>query len=262
MHSTRSDGRLSPDEVLRRCAQQGLDVIALTDHDMPPALPWGRHSVSGRDIRIVHAVELSTIHEDTEQHLLVYFPEEMPAAFAEFCRRLAVARADRYDEALQRIGLPGLQPADEAARSGQRALTRTHLARALVEAGHARTLQVAFDRWVGERAGLVPHVQLSFLTAIQHAVESGGVTSWAHPKLEQAQAWIKDVSAAGLHALEVYRPRMARPRQDGLIKLAARNGLALTGGSDYHGWSPGQLGSFSVSSRRVKDWARELSLTI
>lgn len=262
MHSTRSDGRLPPDEVLRQCAQHGLDVIALTDHDMAPVLPWGRHSVSGRNIRVLHGVELSTVHEDTEQHLLVYFPQEMPAGFAEFCRQLAVARAERYDEAIRRIDLPGLEPADEAARRGDRALTRTHLAKALVASGHARTLQEAFDRWAGERAGLVPHVRLKFLTAIRHAVEAGGVTSWAHPKLEQAQAWIKDAAAAGLHALEVYRPGIARPRQDGLIKLAARSGLALTGGSDYHGWSPGQLGAFSVSGRRVKSWARQLSLDV
>ena len=262
MHSNHSDGKLSPDEVLRQCAVGGLDVIALTDHDMPPALPWGRQTVAGRTIRVLHGVELSTTHEDTEQHLLVYFPREMPAAFAEFCRHLVIARADRYDEAVRRINLPGLHLADDAARRGEHALTRTHLSQALVDTGHARTLQDAFDRWVGERAGLVPHVRLQFLTAIRHAVAAGGITSWAHPKLSQARSWVKDAHAAGLHALEVYRPRMARTRQDGLIRLASRNRLALTGGSDYHGWSPGQLGAFSVSGRRVRDWARRLSLDV
>lgn len=262
MHSTRSDGKLSPQEVLRRCALGGLDIIALTDHDMPPALPWGRQSVAGRDIRVIHGVELSTTHEDTEQHLLVYFPREMPAGFAEFCRQLVIARADRYDEAVRRIDLPGIVPADDAARRGERALTRTHLSQALVETGHARNLQEAFDRWTGERAALVPHVRLSFLTAIRHAVAAGGITSWAHPNLDQAREWVKDAAAAGLHALEVYRPRIARTRQDGLIRLAARSRLALTGGSDFHGWSPGQLGAFSVSGRRVRDWGRRLSLHV
>jgi predicted metal-dependent phosphoesterase TrpH len=262
MHSTRSDGALSPEEVLRQCAVGGLDVIALTDHDMPPALPWGQQSVAGRSIRVLHGVELSTTHEDTEQHLLVYFPRQMPAGFMEFCRQLVIARADRYDEAVRRIDLPGLAPADPAARRGERALTRSHLAQALVETGHAANLQEAFDRWAGERAGLVPHVRLQFLTAIRHAVAAGGITSWAHPNLDQARAWIKDVVGAGLHALEVYRPGMARTRQDGLIRLAARNRLALTGGSDFHGWSPGQLGAFSVSGRRVRDWGRCLSLDV
>ena len=103
-----------------------------------------------------------------------------------------MARADRYTEAVRRIDLPGLPPADAQARRGERALTRTHLAQALVESGHARTLQDAFDRWAGERAGLVPHVRLQFLTAIRHAVAAGGITSWAHPKLDQAREWIKD----------------------------------------------------------------------
>ncbi|MFT5682631.1 MAG: putative metal-dependent phosphoesterase TrpH [Myxococcota bacterium] len=262
MHSTRSDGKLSPEEVLRQCAVSGLDVIALTDHDMPPALPWGMQTVAGRGIRVLHGVELSTTHEDTEQHLLVYFPREMPAGFAEFCKQLVIARADRYDEAVRRINLPGLELADAAARRGEHALTRTHLSMALVEAGHAATLQEAFDRWAGSKPGLVPHVRLSFLTAIRHAVAAGGVTSWAHPNLRQAREWVKEAASAGLHALEVYRPRMGKTRQDGLIRLAARNRLALTGGSDYHGWSHGQLGSFSVSGRRVRDWGRRLSLDV
>ena len=262
MHSTRSDGKLSPSEVLRRCAVGGLDVIALTDHDMPPALPHGQHSIAGRTIRVIHGVELSTTHEDTEQHLLVYFPQEMPASFAALCRTLVIARADRYDTAVKRIDLPGLELADERARRGERAITRTHLSQALVQAGHARTLHEAFDRWTGSRTGLVPHVQLQFIDAIEQAVAAGGITSWAHPRLDQAREWIKAVTAAGLHGLEVYRPRMGRTRQNGLIRLAARNGLVLTGGSDFHGWSPGQLGAFSVSGRRVRDWARQLSLEV
>ena len=262
MHSTRSDGKLPPEEVLAECARGGLDVIALTDHDMPPALACGPHTIGGHTIRVLHGVELSTTHNDTEQHLLVYFPGEMPEEFAEFCRQLSIARADRYDEAVRRIDRPGLKLADAAARRGERALTRTHLSQALVELGHAKTLQDAFDKWTGERAGLVPHVGLQFLTAIRHAAAAGGITSWAHPNLRHARAWVKEAADAGLHALEVYRPRMGRPRQDGLIRLAARHRLNLTGGSDYHGWSPGQLGSFSVSGRRVRDWARSLSLEV
>ncbi|MFT4974899.1 MAG: putative metal-dependent phosphoesterase TrpH [Myxococcota bacterium] len=260
MHSDRSDGRLPPQQVLERCALGGLDIIALTDHDLPPVLTAGTQQVAGRSIRVIHGVELSTMHEDTEQHLLVYFRDEIPAEFAAFCRQLVIARADRYDAAREAIGLPGIPPADEAARRGERSLTRTHIARAIVEAGHATTMNAAFDRWVGESAGLVPPVPVSFIGALQRAKEAGGVTSWAHPSLRRAESWVRDFAEAGLDALEVFRPSHGRTKREALLKLAWRHGLHMTGGSDYHGWTPGELGAFSMSGRAARPLAHRLGL--
>lgn len=262
MHSSLSDGRLSPQRVLERCARGGLDVISLTDHDLPPALAAGDHTVAGRRIRVLHGVELSTMHEGTEQHLLVYFRDQMPTDFAEFCRRLVVARADRYDEARENIGLPGIPAADEAARRGDRALTRTHLAQALVQAGHARTKDEAFDRWIGEHAGLVPPVAVDFLDALDTARAAGGVTSWAHPSLRRVQSWGKTFAEAGLDALEVFRPSHGRNRREALLQQAWRHGLHMTGGSDYHGWRPGELGAFSMSGRQARPLAHRLGLDL
>ena len=260
MHSTRSDGRLPPHEVLRRCAAGGLDVIALTDHDLPPVLDAGRHQFGAQSIRVLHGVELTTMHEDTEQHLLVYFRGEMPADFRDFCRELVVARADRYDTTVERLSLPGLERADDAARRGERSLTRTHLAQAIVAAGHAPDLQAAFDRYVGERAGIVPAVGLSFLAALERARAAGGVTSWAHPSLRRAETWAREFAAAGLDALEVFRPSFTRAQREGLMKIAFRCGLHMTGGSDYHGWTAGDLGAFSVSGRKLRPLAWRLGL--
>lgn len=260
MHSDRSDGRLSPGRVLEKCALGGLDIISLTDHDLPPVLRAGQHQIAGRTIRVLHGVELSTMHEDTEQHLLVYFKDEIPVDFADFCRTLVVARADRYDEARENINLPGVPPADEAARRGERSLTRTHLSQAIVAAGHARSMNEAFDRWVGERAGLVPPVPISFLDALQQAKAAGGVTSWAHPSLRRAASWAGTFAAAGLDALEVFRPSHGRKKREGLLRLAWRHGLHMTGGSDYHGWRPGELGAFSMSARQARPLAHRLGL--
>lgn len=262
MHSDRSDGRLSPRRVLEKCAQSGLDVISLTDHDLPPVLAAGKHSIAGRTIRVLHGVELSTMHENTEQHLLVYFRDEIPADFAAFCRELVIARADRYDTARQRINLPDIPPADEAARRGERSLTRTHLSQALVKAGYARTMDEAFERWTGERAGLVPPVPVSFLDALARAKAAGGVTSWAHPSLRRAEEWVATFAEAGLDALEVYRPSHGRAKREALTKLAWRHGLHLTGGSDYHGWTPGELGAFSMPGRVARPLAHRLGLPL
>ncbi|MEL6346441.1 MAG: PHP domain-containing protein [Myxococcota bacterium] len=261
MHSSRSDGRLSPGAVLAQCARGGLDVIALTDHDLPPVLDAGPQHVNGRDVHVIHGVELSTMHEGSEQHLLVYFPGTIPEDFAAFCRGLVIARADRYDEAVRRINLPGLALADDDARQGRRSVTRTHLSQALVAAGHAQNLEDAFSRWTGERAGLVPAVGVSFLDALQKAKTAGGLTSWAHPSRKKAEAWVAGFAAAGLDALEVYRPSFNRDKRDALTRLAWRNGLQVTGGSDYHGWRPGQLGAFSATDRQLRPIIQRLGLS-
>ena len=101
----------------------------------------------GHVLHVIAGAEISGVHEGREYHLLVYFEDQVPEAFAEFCTRRARARAHRYERAVSKIGLPGLPAADEDALRGDVSLTRHHLARALVDAGHAETLNEAFQRY-------------------------------------------------------------------------------------------------------------------
>jgi len=260
MHSDCSDGQLSPDRLLVHAAEGGLDVVALTDHDLAPVLQPGWHEVGGRKIRVIAGVELSTMYEDTEQHLLVYFPEEMPTEFAEWCTARARWRASWYDQVLDALALPEIPRADAAARAGQRTLTRLHLARALVDAGVVPSLAVAFKEWVGHDVGRIPPLNLGLLEALSVAVEAGGWTSWAHPQLAQAEAWASTLAGAGLHALEAWRAAGGTHRRDTLHRLAVRNHLAITGGSDWHGKGRRRLGSFSVPWRVLGETATALKL--
>lgn len=259
-HSSRSDGRYPPQVVLRQAALGGLHVLALTDHDLPPSLPWGPVQVGTASVRVVHGVEISATHRGTEQHLLVWFAGPMPESFAERCRELARARAARYAEAVQAIGLPELAMPDEQAWAGERSLTRYHLASALVAAGHAPGLGEAFGRWAGERCGFVPPIALSLVDAIAAAREVGGYTAWAHPDPDQARAWVAELAAAGLHALEAHRPGLNRSFRDDLARLAFNHRLGVTGGSDWHGWAPGPLGAFSLPLRSLDEVGRALGL--
>jgi 3',5'-nucleoside bisphosphate phosphatase len=260
LHSDASDGRHDPDELLRRCAAGGLDVVALTDHDLPPQRPAGPWSGGGRALRVVHGVELSGRHEDQELHLLAWFPGDMPAAVAALCRERARARAERYDRARASLGLPGVAPADDAARRGERSLTRHHLARALVEAGHARSVGDAFQRLIGRAQGHVPPVEVRFVDLVGRVREEGGFCSWAHPPPDQARAWTRTFAQAGLHALEAWRPGLGRFQRDALVGLALRHGLSVTGGSDWHGWGPPEPGAFAFSGRQAAPFLRFLGL--
>lgn len=248
MHSDRSDGRHPPDEVLARCAAGGLDVIALTDHDLAPALRPGTHEVGGRTIRVVGAAEVSGVHEGRELHLLVYFPAEVPPTYGSFLTQCAAARAQRYDAAVGRLDVP-LPPADPDAVAGRRALTRHHLARALVQSGRIRGVS---DAWSLLSPGrVVPLIELPFLDAIRGAVAAGAFTSWAHPALADAQRHLRDFVAAGLHAVEADRPGLPRPTRNGLRRLAKQHRLMITGGSDWHGWWQGNLGDYAFTGEHA-----------
>ena len=261
MHSDRSDGLLSPDDLLRRCAEGGLDVVALTDHDSVPALRPGPWRLAGRTIHVVHAAEVSGVHDGREYHLLVYFPGTVPPGFADLLRQLSAARAERYAQAASQLGLDGVPPPDDAARRGDRALTRVHLSRALVDAGHARNLEDAFQRFTGNRTGNVPLVTLDYREAIGLAREAGGLTSWAHPPLEAVRAYLPAFVHAGLQGLEACRPSLRGSDRSTLHRLAHKHGLLVTGGSDYHGF-PGQRppGQWSFPLREALPFARAMGL--
>jgi len=244
--------------MLKACALAGLDCVAITDHDIPPSLPAGRNLVDKRVIHVIHGAEVSGSHEGRELHLLVYFPGEMPEDYQAFCRNRAIARARRYERARKILDLPGIPPADEAAQKGERSLTRLHLAKAMVEAGVAKNTQDAFSRWLSGNPTLFPPVELTFTDAIRKARSAGGVCSWAHPSWEDASKWTTQFAAAGLQALEGFRPSVRKKSRKRFEKLARDNGLFLTGGSDWHGWKPGHLGDFAVNGEQATDFLNAL----
>lgn len=245
LHSTRSDGRLSPEALLAACSAGGLDVVALTDHDLASSLPVGQVEVGGRPITVISGAEVSGVHEGVEQHLLVYFRGEPPASFRAFCAERCRERAARYAEGVERLGLPGLPAPDDEAWRGARALTRQHLAEALVARGHARDLREAFRRYVGDAHPTVPPVSLSFVDAIAVSREAGGLTSWAHPSLARVERHLATFAAAGLHGVEAERPGLSGAERRRLRALARGHGLFVTGGSDWHGGAV-PVGLFAV----------------
>lgn len=257
MHSSASDGRYPPAEVLRRAALGGLDVIALTDHDLAGALSPGEHRVEGRDIRVIAGAELTGRHLGREYHLLVYFPGEPPTAFLDLCRSQSQARAERYNAAVSRLDL-GLEPASADAAAGRRALTRHHLGRALVQAGHAQSVTEGIQRFATRE--VVPLIDLPFVEAIRRCRALGGVTSWAHPPRQALLDHAQTFARAGLHALEGLRPGMRRQDRTFVKRVARRFGLVLTGGSDWHGWSSGSnLGLFRIRGEDLAPFLDRLS---
>ena len=263
-HSTASDGRYPAPFVLERALASGLDVLALTDHDLAPVLPHGfmerpadARGRTQKPLRIVHGAEITGAHEGKEYHLLVYFPGEMPTKFADFCKSRARFRAVRYDSTCERLGLP--DRASPEALAGDRALTRHHLAHALMaRAGENGAVRTWMDCFGLLRNPLnVPLCDLPYTEAIAIARDAGGTTSWAHPPLDAAQRFVEVFARAGLQALEGVRPRTDKPTKNGLKRLAAKHRLLLTGGSDWHGWTD-DFGHFSLAGEHSDRWIAAL----
>lgn len=259
LHSTRSDGALSPHDLLAQCAEGGLDVVALTDHDLSSGLPCGEHDVGGRTVRVVEGAEVSGVHDGREYHLLVYFPGEAPASFRAFCAQRCAERAERYATSVGNLDLDGLPAVDDLAARGHEAITRQHLAMALVDAGHAKDVRDAFKRFAADQHGHVPRVSLPFVEAIRIAREAGGVTSWAHPSVRAIESYLPAFVEAGLQGLEGIRPGLDRSKRKRIARAAKKHGLFLTGGSDWHGWTGGRPGLFHVERAELDGFLAALA---
>ena len=259
IHTSKSDGKLPGSEVLDRAIEGGLNWISITDHDATGAIQPGLHVRPHGSVRVLGGAEISGIHEGAEYHLLVYFPGEVPTEFLAFCQDRCQARAARYETGRTSLAIDGIPPADATSKLGQRALTRLHLAQALVNMGHTRSIQHAFDAHLATRHGHVPSVELSFVDAIGIAREHGGLTSWAHPNPNHAERHLETFAMAGLQGLEVLRPQMKKGQVNRLKNLAKKHKLFITGGSDWHGWNDPDLGQFSVEAQQIRGFLHALS---
>ena len=258
MHSTASDGRRSPAEVVELAVAGGLDVIALTDHDNTRGVRSAQDAAAGR-LRVVAGVELSSRWRGQSIHVLGYFVDPEAAPLTRHYRLLRERRRHRMAAMVARLCATGvrvtMREVDAQRRDRRVPHTRPHLARALVAAGHATSAAEAFDRYIGN--GLPGHVLVEAPTpeeVIGTVLAAGGVPVWAHPPVALLNELVPPMVDAGLGGLEVYRPWPAEVRK--LVSAQARRwGLLRTGGSDWHGRrSDPPLGTFSVSEDEVGEF--------
>ena len=258
IHSNRSDGVLSPEGVLKAAASGGLKVIALTDHDLSTALPFGWNTCEDRSVFVIHGADLSVSHEGTEQHILVYFPKSAPAEFQQYCMQRTEDRARRYDllrEWLQQRGVGPLPSASKRIEEGAHALTRLHLAQDVVKHNMASSVSEVFERWLHYQpySNYFPSIK----EVLEFATDVGGFSSWAHPRTEEASRWLAVFKKYGLNSVEGFRPTRGKHHRRKLRELAASLQLHVTGGSDTHGSS---LGAFAVPAVRFRSWMEPIGI--
>ncbi|MGI8752795.1 MAG: PHP domain-containing protein [Acidimicrobiales bacterium] len=241
-HSTVSDGSEPPMTVVDLAADAGLSAVALTDHDRLDGLADASRRGAERGIEVVPGCELSCEHPGT-MHLLVYFITAGDGPLQNELDWLQRARDDRNGLLASRLADLGLPVTIEEMEeeSGGTGTGRPHAAAILVRKGVVASVQEAFDRYLAKgQPAYVPKGRLSPEDALRLARTSGGVTVLAHPLslgLEPAllERQVGELAGLGLAGIECLYGRYAPADRSGLADMAARHGLAVTGGSDFHG---------------------------
>lgn len=234
-HTTCSDGSLTPTELVEAAIAQGVKALAITDHDTLAG--WDEaQAAAEHDLEIVPGVELSTVWANHSVHILGFYPNreqfEPPLRDRLDGRK---RRAQAMVEKLAELGYPVALPE----MGDGIAPCRPHIARAMLEAGHVKTYDEAFDRFLSEgKAAYVQYEKFSAIEGIRLLRDCGAVPVWAHPFLFRGGNLPQVLEAfmdAGLMGLEVYHPTHSPGQVATLRELCAENNLVKTGGSDYHG---------------------------
>ena len=248
LHTTFSDGKLTPAELVNLCHRQGLRTISISDHDSTEGLPEAFEAAEALgDMRIIPGIELSTDIPGAEIHLLGYFLDWSSPGLRATLQSFREGREGRAERMVERLGELGVHLDFERVRelSGGGAIGRPHIAQAMVEKGYVQYLRDAFDRYLGRRGpAYVERSKLTPREAIELVLSHGGVPVMAHPTysstksgregLRDVAGILRDLKTSGLAGVEVYYGDYTPEQVDALRKTADDLGLIPCGGSDYH----------------------------
>jgi predicted metal-dependent phosphoesterase TrpH len=236
-HTTASDGRATPEELIALASAADLQSIAVTDHDTLDGLPAAQAAADAAGIRLVHGIELSTIDGTREIHLLGLHltTTDVLAGRLVAVQEARVDRAEAMVAKLNTLGMPVTMEMVQREAAGG-AVGRPHVARALLAGGWVRDMRDAFDRYLGDgKPANVGKLRLELEEGIALIHEAGGVAVWAHPQGEGNRDRIARFAALGLDGVEVRHPSHGSEDLARLATLCDHFGLVKSGGSDWHG---------------------------
>jgi predicted metal-dependent phosphoesterase TrpH len=241
-HSTISDGRLTPTQLIDLAARNGVRILSLTDHDIVDGIPEALEAASRHPgFTLIPGIEMSTDVPGNEVHILGHFIDWQDDAFRQKLAHLQESRLGRARKMVDKLAALG-KPVDwdRVQSFAEGAVGRPHIALALVEAGHCETVNEAFDRYLSrtgpayvERERLEPEEVVALILSV------GGLATLAHPReLYEAgglDGLLERLKAAGLTGIEVYYQDYDPDEIETFRLLADRFGMLSLGGSDYHG---------------------------
>ena len=245
VHSTASDGSLTPRELVYYAAEKQLSAIALTDHDTVSGLAEAMAASHHAGIELIPGVEMSCVWEGTEIHILGYFADTGSSALQEGLSWFRRMRDERNETILDNLAEDGILLTEEELRAGDpdTVITRAHFARLLIEKGYVRDRKEAFAGYLAYGGKYVPTKDELTPERVMQMFYDGRIwPSLAHPiqyRLDEDSLvqLIAELKAMGLRGIEVWHSSQSWQDTARLQTIARLSGLIPTGGSDFHGSS-------------------------
>jgi 3',5'-nucleoside bisphosphate phosphatase len=246
IHSTASDGKLTPPEIVKMAADKSLKVIALTDHDsvegIVPALAAAKAYPA---LTFIPGVEISTDLADGEAHILGYFVDYTDPDFAKTLERFRLSRLNRGKKMVDKLSSLGIfidwKRVQQIAGDG--AIGRPHVARAMLEKGYINKFEEAF-RYIGhDGPAYVPRDKMTPEEAVALILRARGLPVLAHPfTVKNPEEMAAKLKKVGLVGIEAYYKDNDLSQITATLVLAEKLGLIATGGTDYHAMGePGEM---------------------
>jgi len=240
IHSTTSDGRLSPADIVRKSAEQGLTIIALADHDsidgIVPALVAAE---AYPQLRVIPCVEISTDVPHGEVHVLGYFIDYTDHELKATLERMRHSRRGRAQGMVAKLGNLGIHIDWQRVQqiAGGSSIGRPHIAQAMLEKGYITSIKQAFTKYISrDGPAYVEREKMSPQEAVKLISQANGLPVLAHPlTINDLEIMVTELKAAGLVGLEAYYDGYTTDEISRLVSLADRYNLIASGGSDYHG---------------------------
>ena len=242
MHTTLSDGKLTPTELVKLLVKRGVGVASITDHDSTEGLAEAyREAANHPDLRIIPGIEISTdnpLDKRGDLHMLGYFIDYENKPFQARLRAFRQSRESHAQEILNRLAELGLPLEWERVKeiAGDAGIGRPHIAQAMVEQGYIKNTKAAFNGYLDDEGKAYvsrPHISLEESVELIRGV--GGAAVLAHPLyVREYVKLLPRLVELGVAGMEVHYAEFATDRRRALGRLAERHGLLQCGGSDYH----------------------------
>ena len=260
LHTTASDGVLSPSEIVRYAREQGLQAVAITDHDTIDGNAEALEEGAKSGLEVISGVEISAQFDLGSMHILGFFIDIGNTALKERLSLLQETRAQRNPKMVEKLRKLGVDLTyDEILHaSGGGQVGRPHFAQVLLRKGYVTTVQEAFDRYLGKGApAYVDKFRLNPEEAMELIREAGGIPVLAHPftlhipSPHQLDALLGELVPLGLMGIEAFYPEHTKDQISLYKDLAQKHDLLVTGGSDYHGIEADKV-EIGIRSRDMK----------
>lgn len=240
IHTNYSDGKYSPEKVVKFAYDVGLTYISITDHDTVSGVPIAMEYGKKYGLKVIPGIEFSSVYHDKDVHILGYFIDYKSNYVNEYLSMLKKERERRAKEIVMKLNDMGymidFRQVRQIAQDG--AIGRPHIASALYESGYVKTKEEAFYGLIGNNdPAYVPKFKVTVPDAIRFLKKNGAVVVIAHPGLIGDKNIVLNLLEFGFDGIEVYHPKHSESDIEFYRDLARKHGLILTGGSDFHWFS-------------------------